>query len=188
MSISNDHTLVIGGCRSGKSRYALALAERYTGRSRIFLATSVPQDAEMEERVRRHRLERGGGWETVEVPLRLPEAVLESSGRAGVLLVDCITLWISNLLFEKLPEDEIASRVEKLIESVQDSRCPVILVTNEVGGGVVPENALARQFRDVVGGANQRIAAASDRVVWVAAGIPVPIKGEERGERGKRDR
>lgn len=180
IKVSNAKTLVIGGCRSGKSRYALEIGEKIAGR-RFFIATSVPQDAEMEERVRRHRTERGEGWKTVEVPVRLPEAVIEAGRHAGVLLVDCVTLWISNLLLEELPEHEILSRVEQLVRSLRDSPCPVIVVTNEVGAGIVPENALARKFRDIVGSANRMLAAASDRVVLVVAGIPLTVKREKGG-------
>jgi len=171
-------TLIIGGCRSGKSRYALALAEQAVGKSRIFIATSMPDDDEMKERVRRHQAERGAQWETVESPIGLARAVAESSPEADVIVVDCITLWISNLMMNAHTADGIEDRIETLSASLAVARCPVILVTNEVGAGVVPDNHLARRFRDLVGTANQNLAHVSDRVIWVVAGIPVVIKGE----------
>ena len=172
----NRTTLVIGGCRSGKSRFALELAEQVSEENRIFIATSAPEDDEMKERVARHQRERGDRWTTVEAPVRLPEAIIDYSREGNILLVDCITLWISNLLLETGDEITILEYLQRLIESLAASPCPVIMVSNEVGTGIVPENRLARQFRDIVGAANQRLAACSDRVVWMVAGIPVFIK------------
>ncbi len=169
--------LVIGGCRSGKSAHALALAENFPGDRRLFLATCRPADDEMRQRVARHRRERGRQWRTLEEPLALPEALRAESGRHDVILVDCLTLWISNLLQENGEENAVRRRVEDLVRVLDGSSCPVLLVTNEVGAGIVPENALARLFRDCVGFANQRVAAAADRVVWMVAGIPVTVKG-----------
>lgn len=173
-----DTTLVIGGCRSGKSRYALTMAQQASGKSRIFIATSMPDDDEMKDRVRRHQAERGAQWETVEAPIRLAQAIAENSPAADVIVVDCITLWISNLMMDAHAANGIEDHFERLSSSLAAAHCPVILVTNEVGAGVVPDNRLARCFRDLVGIANQNLAHLSDRVVWVVAGIPVVIKGE----------
>ncbi|MDM8526463.1 bifunctional adenosylcobinamide kinase/adenosylcobinamide-phosphate guanylyltransferase [Desulfococcaceae bacterium HSG8] len=168
--------LVIGGCRSGKSRHALELAERISENRKIFIATCIPYDDEMTERVTNHQKERGTDWITVESPILLPEAVAEQSRKADVILADCLTLWITNLLLDPHESEKIDKNVRKLKQSFKNAQCPVILVSNEVGAGIVPENKLARQFRDAVGSANQVLAASADRVIWMVAGIPVPIK------------
>jgi adenosylcobinamide kinase/adenosylcobinamide-phosphate guanylyltransferase len=166
----------MGGCRSGKSRYALELATQAAGRNRIFVATCMPGDKEMEERVRRHQKERSQSWTTVEAPLSLAEALDEHDRQGNVIVVDCLTLWLSNLLLEINNMEEIEVHIKRLIQSLESSQCPVFLVSNEVGTGIVPENRLARKFRDVAGFANQNVAACSDMVIWMVAGIPVTIK------------
>ena len=168
--------LIVGGCRSGKSRYALELATQAAGRNRIFIATCMPGDKEMEERVRRHKKERNQSWTTLEVPVLLPEAVDEHGRQGNVIVVDCLTLWLSNLLPEINNMEEIEVHIKRLTQSLEASQCPVFLVSNEVGSGIVPENRLARMFRDVAGFANQNVAACSDMVIWMVAGIPVTIK------------
>jgi adenosylcobinamide kinase / adenosylcobinamide-phosphate guanylyltransferase len=172
-----ESCMVIGGCRSGKSRYAQEYAEGISPDRRIFIATCVPYDDEMRDRVARHRRQRDSSWTTVETPLQLPEAIAEYSRKAAVVLADCLTLWITNLLMESAEKPSIEDHIERLAGAVQFAGCPVILVSNEVGTGIVPENKLARQFRDMVGLANQRLAACTDKVVWMVAGIPVRIKG-----------
>ena len=169
----------MGGCRSGKSRYALELATQVAGRNRIFVATCMPGDKEMEERVRRHQKERSQSWTTVEAPLSLAEAVDEHSRQGNVIVADCLTLWLSNLLLEINNPEEIEVHIKRLIQSLESSQCPVFLVSNEVGTGIVPENRLARKFRDVAGFANQNVAACSDMVIWMVAGIPVTIKNRK---------
>jgi adenosylcobinamide kinase/adenosylcobinamide-phosphate guanylyltransferase len=174
-------TLVIGGCRSGKSSHALYLADRMGNARKIFLATCIPQDEEMQRRVSRHQAERGDGWIAVETPIFLGEAIQDIGPNADVLLVDCLTLWVSNLMMAQAedpntPEDFLAAGTSRLIESLRTAACPVILVTNEVGAGIVPDNPLARLYRDAVGKVNQRIAACADQVIWMVAGIPVKIK------------
>lgn len=169
-------TFVIGGCRSGKSSHALKLAEAVPGRRRLFIATCIAHDDEMQRRVAAHQEERGDRWKAVEVPIDVAEAVADESRRADVVLVDCLTLWVSNLLFQEKSMAEIRGYAERLTEAVMQAACPVILVSNEVGAGVVPENDLARFFRDAVGAVNQIVAAAADEVVWTVAGIPVTVK------------
>ena len=174
-------TLVIGGCRSGKSSHALHLADRIGNSKKRFLATCIPWDEEMHQRVSRHRAERGAGWTAVETPVLLGEAISNIGPDADVLLVDCLTLWVSNLMMEHSKDPDateyfIAEQTSSLIESLRAAACPVILVTNEVGAGIVPDNTLARQYRDAVGQINQRIAACADQVIWMVAGIPVKIK------------
>ena len=169
-------TLVIGGCKSGKSRYALELADKLAGNSKIFVATSVPADSEMEERVRAHRDERGESWLTIEEPISIASVIKKHSKEADVILIDCLTLWISNLLYKNYDKEKILEYIQELVNSMQDAECPIILVSNEVGAGIVPENKLARLFRDIAGITNQTIAEAVTNVVWTIAGIPVKIK------------
>lgn len=173
-------TLVIGGCRSGKSAHALHLADKMGNVRKVFLATCIPHDDEMHRRVSKHQAERGADWTAVETPVFLPEAIRDIGPNADILLVDCLTLWVSNLMMEftdpGAPKDLLTTQTRRLIESLHAAACPVILVTNEVGAGIVPENQLARSFRDAVGLINQQIATCVDQVIWMVAGIPVKIK------------
>jgi adenosylcobinamide kinase/adenosylcobinamide-phosphate guanylyltransferase len=172
--------LITGGARSGKSRHAQALAETWPG-ERLFIATSPVVDQEMRERIKRHqadRLERD--WRTVEEALR-PMDVLGGHPEAEVVLLDCLTLWLSNLLFEAeepeiFSEEMIAELAAELVEAARQRRGVVIIVTNEVGLGIVPENPLARHYRDLLGRCNQIVAAGADRVDLVTCGIVQTIK------------
>jgi len=172
----NNKVLVTGGCRSGKSRHALELANRIPGDNRIFIATLNPLDKEMEDRVHRHRTERSDTWHTVEEPLLLAEALDHKASAADVILVDCLTLWVTNLLMAHEEPALIESRVKALAETISKIDCPLFLVTNEVGSGIVPENRLARLFRDQAGFCNQVVAMACDQVIWMVAGLPVKVK------------
>jgi adenosylcobinamide kinase/adenosylcobinamide-phosphate guanylyltransferase len=165
------HRLVLGGARSGKSRHALALAEAI-GPARVLVATAEAGDAEMAERIARHRAERGPGWRLVEAPLELA-AALDGLGAADVAVVDCLTLWLSNLLLAGRDPEPAA---EALLAALARARLPVILVSNEVGLGLVPETPLGRTFRDAQGRLNQRVAAAVGAVDFVAAGIALALK------------
>jgi len=169
-------TIVIGGCRSGKSSFALDQAGKIKGKNKYFIATSVPTDSEMEERVENHQKERGEDWNTIEEPVRIHEKINEYSPLACVILVDCLTLWVSNLLFQSYDPARIEAAIQDLENALNKSKCPVFLVSNEVGTGIVPENKLARQFRDLAGLVNQRMARVADRVVMMVAGIDVQIK------------
>jgi adenosylcobinamide kinase/adenosylcobinamide-phosphate guanylyltransferase len=173
----NKSVFILGGCRSGKSSYALETAEKYSADRNVFIATCIPRDDEMKLRVARHQQERSRHWHTVEAPIHLPEAIVKAGGEAGILLVDCLTLWINNLMMEKYDSDQILDQVQSLIRAVASAACPVIMVSNEVGTGIVPENRLARQYRDLIGSTNQTVAQCADQVVWIVAGIPVIIKG-----------
>ena len=169
-------TLVIGGCRSGKSRYALDAANKIKGDRKVFLATSVPRDPEMDKRVAAHQAERGQDWQTIEEPVMIHKTISQASKTADVILVDCLTLWTSNLMFAEYDEPGIMNAINLLIAALKQCPCPVFLVSNEVGYGIVPDNALARQFRDMAGLVNQKIAAMADRVILTVAGIDLPIK------------
>jgi adenosylcobinamide kinase/adenosylcobinamide-phosphate guanylyltransferase len=168
---------VTGGCRSGKSRFALNFADRRYKR-KIFVATCQDQDQEMRRRIKEHQEARGPDWQTIEVPTALSEAVASHSSHADVILVDCLTLWVSNLLAENRSQEEILTCADALTQVIDEARCSVILVSNEVGTGIVPENELARRFRDVAGLVSQKVAACVNSVVWMVAGIPVVIKGK----------
>ena len=174
--MKNKTMLVIGGCRSGKSAHALKMANQINGSRKIFMATSVPTDSEMQDRVKKHVLERGKSWKTEEVPVEIPEKITLLSKESDVILVDCLTLWVSNLLFKDIDDAGIFERAEQLLRSLETVACPVFLVTNEVGAGIVPENQLARKFRDMTGFVNQKIAGKVDQVTWMVAGIPIAIK------------
>lgn len=167
---------VIGGCRSGKSRHALQIAQAYAGDRKIFMATCIPGDDEMKQRIARHRQERNSAWQTVEAPILLPEAITENGRTADAILVDCLTLWISNLLLKDETPENIEGQIRRLSAAIKNAACPVVLVSNEVGAGVVPDNRLARAFRDWVGLVNQTIADAAAQVFYVVAGIPLMIK------------
>jgi len=163
--------LVLGGARSGKSRFAETAIESAGGG--LYLATATVGDAEMAERIRLHRARRGARWTTIEEPLEIAAAVLAASHPGRPVLVDCLTLWLSNVM---LAERDPGAECERLLSALADARGPVVLVANEVGLGIVPENALARAFRDHAGRLNQRVAALADRVVFLAAGLPMLLK------------
>ena len=173
----NELIFIIGGCRSGKSKHALQTAEKMPGNRKIYIATCVPQDNEMKQRVARHQKERSQNWVTVEEPLHLPQALLENSPKADVMLVDCLTLWVSNLLMKTDDEKQLEEMISQLIDTLEKATGPIVLVSNEVGTGIVPENRLARQYRDIIGLANQAVAKTAGKVIWMVAGIPVTVKG-----------
>lgn len=164
---------ITGGARSGKSSFALRQASSSEGR-KVYIATAVAIDAEMRERIERHRQDRGSGWDTVEEPLRIADAVRSAGDGCEVIVLDCLTLWLSNLMMGGLETEE---ETESFCHAVSAVHCPVYVVSNEVGMGIVPENAVARRFRDLAGRMNQRIAGAAAEVYFVAAGLPLKIKG-----------
>lgn len=170
--------LVGGGARSGKSRFALQLA-RTLGERRIFIATAEPLDDEMSRRIQYHRIERGGAFHTVEEPVALPEA-LADAGQADAIVVDCLTLWVSNLLVKGVGPVDLIERFQGLETTLQAMHTTVILVTNEVGMGLVPETPLGRQFRDAIGNLHQRLAARADELYAAMMGVvlrlqPAPV-------------
>lgn len=164
-------TLVLGGARSGKSRFAEGLAKGFDG-PKTYIATAEPFDDEMRQRIARHREQRAGdGWVTLEAPLD-PASALRAA--QGMVLLDCVTVWLGNLMHH---ERNIRTAVGDLALSLRDSAARIVLVSNEVGLSIVPENAMARRFRDEQGLANQRLAEAADEVYFVAAGLPLKLKG-----------
>lgn len=164
--------LILGAARSGKSRYAQARCEGVPGQL-AYIATAQALDGEMESRIAHHRADRGERWLTYEAPLDLTGAIRQATGQANAILVDCLTLWLSNLM---LAEADIGAAGESLIKALTACPVPIFLVANEVGLGIVPDNALARRFRDEAGLLNQKAAAACREVVFVAAGLPLTLK------------
>jgi adenosylcobinamide kinase/adenosylcobinamide-phosphate guanylyltransferase len=164
--------LVLGGARSGKSRIALQVAESASP-ERTYIATAQAFDDEMRERIAQHRMERDASWRTIDAQLELCDALRDVTAPGKAVLVDCLTLWLSNIvLADRDPEPE----TERLVQSIREARGPLVLVSNEVGHGIVPSTPLGRRFRDAQGRLNQRVAEACDAVVFVAAGCPILLK------------
>lgn len=170
-------TLVLGGARSGKSRHAEALVESQPGPC-LYLATAEAGDAEMAARIRDHQARRGPRWETLEEPLALAEALGRVAKAEGAVLVDCLTLWLSNLMGA---ERDIETERAALIAQLGGLAGPVVLVSNEVGLGIHPANALARRFVDEAGRLNQEVAAVAQRVIYMVAGLPTDLKNQPQG-------
>jgi adenosylcobinamide kinase / adenosylcobinamide-phosphate guanylyltransferase len=173
--------LILGGARSGKSRLALRLAGQRRA-PRLFVATAQAGDAEMAARIEQHRRERGEAWDTREAPLELAAAILAAQGHYGVILVDCLTLWLSNVLLGEPEDASLEEACQGVLEAAAHSVTPLILVSNEVGLGIVPDNPLARRFRDAAGGLHQRLAVAADLVCATMAGLPLVLKSPQRKE------
>jgi adenosylcobinamide kinase/adenosylcobinamide-phosphate guanylyltransferase len=163
-------TFVIGGARSGKSKFALEKASACKGK-KIYIATAQAFDDEMAERIGKHKKERSAEWESLEEPLKIKEAV--TSGKYDVILLDCLTLWLSNLL---LNNKDVEKEIDSFCSSLPALNCSLFAVSNEVGLGIVPDNELSRKFRDLAGCLNQKVAKAADEVYLVTAGIPLKIK------------
>ena len=163
--------LILGGARSGKSGHAMMLAEQKTSRP-VFIATAVAEDDEMRRRIDRHRSERGAHWTTLEAPFDLAKAIARLTAN-DTAIVDCLTLWLSNVMREN---QDPAAKIADLLDAVGDSPARLILVSNEVGLGIVPATPLGRDFRDEQGRLNQRLAEISDQVIFLAAGLPLTLK------------
>ena len=167
---------ITGGARSGKSSYAQQLLEQQTGKL-LYIAPAQIQDEEMAARVELHREARGERWQLLEEPLWLVDRLPDSVTGKGALLLDCVTLWLTNLYFHFAEKPgPVLAEVDRLIELAWQLEEPLYLVSNELGGGIVPENRLARKFRDLAGIVNQRLAAASDEAWLMVAGLPVRLK------------
>ncbi len=170
---SSDVTLVLGGARAGKSAFAEGLAQAWE--RRVYVATAVITDDEMAERIASHRARRGADWRTVEEPVELAAAVRRESAAGTCLLVDCLTVWLGNLMHHGR---DVEAACEALLTSLAAAAGPVVLVANEVGLGIVPDNAMARAFRDHAGRLNQAVARLAGRVYFMSAGIPLTLKGQ----------
>lgn len=169
-------TLVLGGARSGKSTHAERLVTgtlHGAARPAVYIATAEAGDVEMATRIMAHRARRGSTWTTIEEPLKLADALEQAAGHGHPVLVDCLTLWLSNLLMAEADVDE---ETDALVASLDDCACPVVLVSNEVGLGIVPDTPLGRAFRDAQGRLNMRMAERADRVILMTAGLPLLLK------------
>ena len=166
-------TLILGGARSGKTSFALARAEA-SGLETVYIATGFAGDGEMDARIARHKAERGPHWTTIEEQIDLPRLLVTETKEGRVILVDCLTLWLSNLMFAELDVDAMT---QALVAAMPRMQGTVIFVSNEVGLGIVPDNALSRRFRDAQGLLNQAVAKAADNAIFVSAGLPLTLKG-----------
>ncbi len=164
--------LVLGGARSGKSRFAERLVED-SGLDPVYVATAAAGDTEMAERIAHHRERRGDRWSTIEEPVDLRATLAENASAGKAVLVDCLTLWITNLMMR---EADITAETGRLAAQVPDLAGPVVFVSNEVGLGIVPENAMARAFRDHAGRLHQQVAERAEQVFFIAAGLPIALK------------
>ena len=178
---NHTSTLILGGARSGKSAYALHLA-RGKRRRVAFVATAEPLDRDMAVRIERHRRERPSSWLTVEEPVELVPALRRLAGRADLVVVDCLTLWVSNLLQRKMIDEPILAEADALAKLMDERQFSLVLVSNEVGLGVHPETAQGLRFRDLLGLVNQRVAAAADQVLLMVAGYPLTLKASKAYE------
>jgi len=168
--------LITGGARSGKSRYALSLAQAHRG-SRAFIATAEPFDDEMQVRIRKHREERGVSFITIEEPLELTRTIDSLPADVKIAIVDCLTVWLGNLLHYQRDTADDYPEITRFVELLDRPPCDLIIVSNEVGMGIVPQNDTARRFRDLCGQMNEHVAERSDRVILMVCGIPITVKG-----------
>jgi len=167
---------ITGGARSGKSQFAQAIAQNITG-PKAYLATGQALDDEMAIRIRRHRENRPQDWQTLEEPLRIAKVIEENGSRFSLILLDCATLWISNLMMAGWSEEKILEEADRLLRVGRETECSLILVGNEVGMGIVPDNPSARSFRDLSGLIQQKIAGEADEVYFMVSGLPQRLKG-----------
>ena len=172
--MKHNVTLITGGGRSGKSSYALKLAQSY--KNKVFIATAEAFDDEMAERISRHQEERGNTFKTIEEPVLLAEALAGVSPGIQVAVIDCITVWLGNLMHHLKIDEKNCVPVDRFLKVLASPPCDVVIVTNEVGMGLIPADAMSRAYRDLAGAVNQKIAAVADAVFLVVSGIPFKIK------------
>jgi len=166
---------ITGGARSGKSDFAMKLAQRFAGR-KAYLATARALDEEMADRIQKHKRNRPKDWQTLEEPLQVAKVLKERADHFSVILLDCLTLWISNSMMAKWGEKKILREADRLLEASQDMKGTVIIVSNEVGLGIVPDNPSARIFRDLSGLIHQKVAGQADEVYLMVSGLPLQLK------------
>ncbi|MBM4348501.1 MAG: bifunctional adenosylcobinamide kinase/adenosylcobinamide-phosphate guanylyltransferase [Deltaproteobacteria bacterium] len=169
---------ITGGCRSGKSRFALDYANRHFSK-KLYLATCEILDEEMARRVENHKKVRGMEWVTVEEPIEVVETIREYQDQVEVILLDCITLWLSNLMLKWDDDVKVMMEIDRFASAIKNVQVSLILVSNEVGMGIVPADPLSRRFRDIAGWVNQKVAESVETVIFMVSGIPVFLKGKE---------
>jgi adenosylcobinamide kinase/adenosylcobinamide-phosphate guanylyltransferase len=178
----NRLTLILGGARSGKSRFAMEHGKK-SGASKYYIATAQALDPEMARRIEMHRGERSSDWTTLEEPIQLAEALQSVEGKADLAVIDCLTLWLSNLLIAmESDEKKVMDRIDQLVTVMTRLDLSVIAVSNEVGLGIIPADPLSRLFRDLAGVLHQRLARVSHEVYWMTAGLAVQIKGDRNAD------
>ncbi len=170
---------ITGGARSGKSDFALELAQRFPGR-KAYLATAQALDEEMAERIQKHKRNRPQDWQTLEEPLQVAKVLKERTDHFSVILLDCLTLWISNAMMAKWDPTKILREANRLLKVCQGTKCSLIIVSNEVGLGIVPDNPSARIFRDLSGSIHQKVARQADEVYFMVNGLPLQLKNAKR--------
>ncbi len=168
-------TLVTGGARSGKSSYALSLADSVE--KKVFIATAEAVDDEMQQRIDRHQKERDDRFLTVETPVHLGQAIRAVESETQLVIIDCLTVWLGNLLVKDDSGGLLKTETEDLLDILKNPPCPIVIVTNEVGMGIVPMNEMARDFRDQAGWLNQKVAELAEEVIFIVSGIPMKVKG-----------
>lgn len=168
---------ITGGVRSGKSRFALDYANRHFSK-KLYLATCEVLDEEIAQRVGNHKKMRGSEWKTVEEPIGIVDKINEYGDKVEVILLDCITLWLSNLLMRQNSDVKIMDEVDRFIRTIKQNQTSFIIISNEVGMGIVPAESLGRRFRDLQGMANQKIAEVAETVIFMISGMPMFLKGE----------
>jgi adenosylcobinamide kinase/adenosylcobinamide-phosphate guanylyltransferase len=168
---------IIGGARSGKSGFAVRIAKKI-GKKVLFIATCVPRDEEMKARVRLHKRSRPAGWKVIEENKEIPARLADEKDKFEAVIIDCLGLYISNLLLRGMTQKKIEERIESMARALSNRKATAILVSNDVGSGIVPDNPMARRFRDLAGVANQMIARYADTVYFMQAGIPIKIKNQ----------
>lgn len=167
---------ITGGVRSGKSKYAMNLAKN-TAREIIFLATGVAKDEEMKKRIKEHKESRPDRWRTIEETKNISSILLDIQPPCELVIIDCLTFFVSNLLLEGVDEESILQEIKKIVDTILQVNYTIIVVSNEVGGGIVPDNELGRRFRDIIGLANQIMAKSAHEVYLIVSGMPVKLKG-----------
>ncbi len=172
--MKNKVTLVTGGCRSGKSSYALEITESYD--RKVFIATAEPFDDEMADRISSHQEERGNRFKTIEEPIHLADALATVSADTQVVVIDCITVWLGNLMHHQGVDEKNCQPVDRFLEVIVSPPCDIVIVSNEVGMGLIPADAMSRFYRDLAGSVNQKIAALADEAFLVVSGIPLKLK------------
>jgi adenosylcobinamide kinase/adenosylcobinamide-phosphate guanylyltransferase len=170
--------LITGGCRSGKSRFASDFANQHFSK-KLYLATCEALDEEMAQRIEHHKKMRGPEWQTLEEPIKIVEGIRQYEDGVEVILLDCITLWLSNLLTKGNTDLKIMDEINRFVEMIKQTPASFVIVSNEVGMGIVPVDPLSRRFRDLSGMANQRIAQVAETVIFMVSGIPIFLKGAE---------
>ncbi len=170
--MSRKLVFITGGARSGKSTFALNESSRILG-NKAYIATAEALDEEMKERIEKHKKQRGNSWDTYEEPIKIADVIKRIEDQYSAIVIDCLTLWLSNLF---LNNKNVEREIESLCSSLSTVHCPLFIVSNEVGMGIVPENKIARNFRDMAGILNQKVAEISDKVYVIIAGIPLKLK------------